>query len=195
MVTGLYKSGASIGSAVAFFLGNPTLNPAVLVFMVFTIGWPWAALRLILGLVLVFGGAALATRLTAGTPEATREVTIAAEQEPPPGHWLVRWLRALLALSIRLVPELGNNLVAIVGLAIAGMLFAIPTAGEIPLIQTMLGYGVGAGPAGALLLTLAPLSLPSLVMLGHTFPRRVLFALAGLTVALGIVAGLLAIAL
>jgi len=217
VVTGLYKSGASIGSAVAFFLGNPTLNPAVLVFMVFTIGWPWAALRLILGLVLVFGGAALATRLTAGTPEATREVTIAAEQEPPPGHWLVRWLRALLALSIRLVPEyvlimgvlgaarvflfpamgpeLGNNLVAIVGLAIAGMLFAIPTAGEIPLIQTMLGYGVGAGPAGALLLTLAPLSLPSLVMLGHTFPRRVLFALAGLTVALGIVAGLLAIAL
>ena len=53
MVTGLYKSGASIGSAVAFFLGNPTLNPAVLVFMVFTIGWPWAALRLVLGLVLV----------------------------------------------------------------------------------------------------------------------------------------------
>jgi len=59
----------------------------------------------------------------------------------------------------------------------------------------MLGYGVGAGPAGALLMTLAPLSLPSLVMLGRTFPTRVLLALAGLTVALGITGGLLAMAL
>jgi uncharacterized protein len=92
-------------------------------------------------------------------------------------------------------PELGNNLLVIVGLAVAGMLFAIPTAGEIPLIQTMLGYGVGAGPAGALLMTLAPLSLPSLVMLARTFPTRVLLALAGLTVALGILGGLLAMAL
>ena len=217
MVTGLYKSGASIGSAVAFFLGNPTLNPAVLVFMVFTIGWQWAALRLLLGLVLVFGGAALATRLTAGTAEATQDVTIAVEQEAPAGHWLVRWLRSLFGLSIRLLPEyilimgvlgaarvflfptmgpeIGNNIAAIVGLAIAGMLFAIPTAGEIPVIQSMLGFGVGAGPAGALLMTLAPLSLPSLVMLGRTFPLRVLLALAGLTVVLGVVAGLVAIAL
>jgi uncharacterized membrane protein YraQ (UPF0718 family) len=217
VVTGLYKSGASIGSAVAFFLGNPTLNPAVLVFMVFTIGWHWAVLRLLLGLVLVFGGAVLATRLTAGTPDATQEVTIAVEQEPPVGHWLVRWLRSLLGLAIRLLPEyilimgvlgaarvflfpamgpdIGNNIVAIVGLAIAGMLFAIPTAGEIPLVQTMLGYGVGAGPAGALLMTLAPLSLPSLVMLGRTFPLRVLLALAALCTVLGIIAGLAAIAL
>jgi len=154
VVTGLYKRGASIGSAVAFFLGNPTLNPAVLVFMVFTIGWPWAALRLVLGLVLVAGGALLATRLTEGTPASRQEVTLAFEPEPPVGHWGVRWLRALLGLTIRLLPEyilimgilgaarvflfpamgpeLGNNLLVIVGLAIAGMLFAIPTGGEIP---------------------------------------------------------------
>jgi uncharacterized protein len=217
VVTGLYKSGASIGSAVAFFLGNPTLNPAVLVFMVFTIGWPWAALRLVLGLVLVAGGALLATRLTEGTPASRQELTLAVDPEPPVGHWGVRWLRALLGLAIRLLPEyilimgilgaarvflfpamgpeIGNNLLVIVGLAVAGMLFAIPTGGEIPAIQTMLGYGVGAGPAGALLMTLAPLSLPSLVMLGRTFPTRVLLALAGLTVVLGILGGLLAMAL
>jgi uncharacterized membrane protein YraQ (UPF0718 family) len=217
VVTGLYKRGASIGSAVAFFLGNPTLNPAVLVFIVFTIGWPWAALRLVLGLVLVAGGAFLATRLTEGTPASHQELTLAVEPEAPVGHWGVRWLRALLGLAIRLLPEyiliigllgaarvflfptmgpeLGNNLLVIVGLAAAGMLFAIPTAGEIPLIQAMLGFGVGAGPAGALLMTLAPLSLPSLVMLARTFPTRVLLALAGLTIALGIVGGLLATAL
>jgi uncharacterized protein len=217
VVTGLYKRGVSIGCAVAFFLGNPTLNPAVLVFMLFTIGWQWAALRLVLGLVLVFGGAWLATRLTRGTVVDTQEVVMVAEPEPDTRPWPVRWLRALVGLAIRLLPEylfimgvlgaarvflfpamgpdVGNNVVAIVALALAGMLFAIPTAGEIPVVQTMLGYGVGAGPAGALLLTLAPLSLPSLVMLGRTFPTRVLLALAALCVALGIVGGLLAMAL
>jgi uncharacterized membrane protein YraQ (UPF0718 family) len=217
VVTGLYKRGVSIGCAVAFFLGNPTLNPAVLVFMLFTIGWQWAALRLVLGLVLVFGGAWLATRLTASAAADTQEVVMVAEPEADTRPWPIRWLSAFVGLTIRLLPEyviimgvlgaarvflfpamgpdIGNNLVAIVALAVAGMLFAIPTAGEIPVVQTMLGFGVGAGPAGALLMTLAPLSLPSLVMLGRTFPTRVLLALAGLCAALGIVAGLLAVAL
>jgi uncharacterized protein len=217
VVTGLYKRGVSIGCAVAFFLGNPTLNPAVLVFMLFTIGWQWAALRLVLGLVLVFGGAWLATRLTPAVAGDPQEVVVVAEPAADPRPWPIRWLAAFGGLAIRLLPEyllimgvlgaarvflfpamgpdIGNNVVAIVALAVAGMLFAIPTAGEIPVVQTMLGYGVGAGPAGALLLTLAPLSLPSLVMLGRTFPTRVLLALAGLCVALGIVGGLLAVAL
>ena len=68
-----------------------------------------------------------------------------------------------------------------IGLAIAGTLFVIPTAGEIPIIQTMLGFGVGAGPAGVLLMTLAPLSLPSLVMVSKVFPWRVVLVLAGAT--------------
>jgi uncharacterized membrane protein YraQ (UPF0718 family) len=92
-------------------------------------------------------------------------------------------------------PEIGNNLLVMLGLAVAGTLFVIPTAGEIPIIQTMLGFGIGAGPAGVLLLTLAPLSLPSLVMIGKAFPRPVLAALALLTAALGLTAGLLAILL
>ena len=90
-------------------------------------------------------------------------------------------------------PELGNNLVLMLGLAVAGTLFVIPTAGEIPIIQTMLGYGMGAGPAGVLLLTLAPLSLPSLAMVARAFPWRVLVVLAAATAALGLVAGGVAI--
>jgi uncharacterized protein len=65
----------------------------------------------------------------------------------------------------------------------------IPTAGEIPIIQTMLAFGMGAGPAGVLLLTLAPISLPSGVMVGRAFPWRLLVMLAVFTAALGVVAG------
>ncbi|MBX5490383.1 MAG: permease [Chloroflexi bacterium] len=217
VVAGLYKRGASIGCAVAFFLGNPTLNPAVLVFMLFTLGWPWVVLRLVLGLVLVFGGAWLAVRLTEREAQQSSASAVLLEPEHDPRPWPLRWLGSLVRFAAWLLPEyiilvgvlgaaraflfpalgteIGNNLPAVVGMAIAGTLFVIPTAGEIPIVQTMLAYGVGAGPAGALLLTLAPLSLPSLVMLGRTFPTRVLLALGLLCAAVGMIAGLLAMAL
>jgi uncharacterized membrane protein YraQ (UPF0718 family) len=185
----------------------------VLVFLLFTLGWQWALLRLVFGAVLVFGGAALAVRL--GGTLAGPAPAAAQPQAAPSGPWLMRWLRALARLTVQLIPEylvivgvlgfaraflfpaagpeLGNNVLIMVGLAIAGVLFVIPTAGEIPIIQTMLGFGVGAGPAGVLLMTLAPLSLPSLVMVSKAFPWRVTVALAVLTAVVGLVAGGVAI--
>jgi len=171
---GLRRAGASLGAATAFFLGNPTLNPAVLVFLLFTLGWRWSVLRLVMGIVLVFGGAWLVSRF-GGELEGPVPAQ-AAPQPYPNGRWAMRWLRSLARLSIQLLPEyiivigllgfarvylfptagpnLGDNPLVLIGLAIAGVLFAIPTAGEIPIIQTMQGFGVGAGPAGVLLLTL-----------------------------------------
>lgn len=206
---GLRRSGASTGAATAYFLGNPTLNPAVLVFLLFTLGWQWALLRLVLGVVLVFGGAWAAMRF--GARLAGPTPVEAQPAQPPSGPWLTRWLRSLGRLIVQLVPEyivivgvlgfaraflfpaagpdLGNSVLVLVGLAIAGTLFVIPTAGEIPIIQTMLGFGMGAGPAGVLLLTLAPVSLPSLVMVGRAFPIRLLVGLAVWTALLGLVAG------
>nr|WP_273887335.1 hypothetical protein [Rubrobacter naiadicus] len=66
----------------------------------------------------------------------------------------------------------GNSILIVVGLAIAGTLFVIPTAGEIPIIQTMLSYGIGVSPAGALLMTLAPVRLPSIAMVWTSFPKK-----------------------
>lgn len=51
---------------------------------------------------------------------------------------------------------------------------------------------MGLGPAGALLVTLAALSLPSMVMVGRSFPVRVILAMAGGVAVLGLgAAGLL----
>jgi hypothetical protein len=55
-----------------------------------------------------------------------------------------------------------------------GLLFVIPTAGEVPIVQAMLALGVGAGPAAALMMTLPPVSLPSLAMTVKVFSIRVL---------------------
>jgi hypothetical protein len=53
---------------------------------------------------------------------------------------------------------------------------------------------MGAGPAGALLVTLPTVSLPSLLMLSRSFPARVLLFIAGSVVVLGIAGGLAAMA-
>ena len=62
-------------------------------------------------------------------------------------------------------------------------------------IQTMRSFGMGSGPAGALLLTLAPVSLPSLIMVSHVFHKRVLVAIGLAVLVTGIVGGLIAAAL
>lgn len=217
LVKGLRRSGVSVGGAVSYWLGNPTLNPAVLVFIVFTLGWRWAVLRLLLGIPLVFGAGLLAARLSPKAEVDPRRVQEIATPSATPGSLPVRWVRSLVRLAAGIIPEyvvivmllgaaraflfpaagpeLGNSILIVVGIAIAGTLFVIPTAGEIPIIQTMLSYGIGAGPAGALLMTLAPVSLPSIAMVWTSFPKkRVLALTAGLTALAGVVGGLLGMA-
>ena len=70
------------------------------------------------------------------------------------------------------------------------MLFVIPTAGEVPIIQAMLTLGMGLGPAGALLMTLPPVSVPSFAMLWGSFRARVLAVVGAVVVLSGVIAGL-----
>ena len=56
----------------------------------------------------------------------------------------------------------------------------------------MMGFGLGAGPAGALLLTLAPVNLASMGMMLHAFPKRVIAIAGASTFVAGLVAGLIA---
>ena len=213
----LRKRGASAGSAIAFTVGNPTLNLAVIAWIGLALGWQWALLRVVVGAGLVTAAVALTNRmapvqvLTDYGPDSS---PVAAEDS---GNWVLRWLKSLIRYSIILVPlmlalvvllgaaraylfpavgaDWGNNPLAFIALAIAGTLFPIPTGAEIPIVQTMMGFGLGAGPAAALLLTLAPVSAASLAMLRHGFPTRVVMLLAGITATAGVVAALLAVAL
>jgi len=213
VVMGLRKERATPGAAMAFWLGNTVLNPATLVFIGFVLGWHWAALRLVLGAVLVFGLGWLVNRVSPA------DETIAAFAPPTEdrGNPFLRWLGILARMAVRLIPEyvvivlllgaarawlfpaigpdIDDSVIWIAGFALAGMLFVIPTAGEVPIIQAMLSLGMGVGPAGALLMTLPPVSLPSLAMLARSFHPRALGLAVGGVVAAGIAGGLLAVAL
>ena len=217
MALGLARSGSAPGPTLAYWMGNPILNPATLVFMGFVLGWRWAGLRLLVGLLLVFGVAFLANRFVRPTDLPVDAVqAVAAMSARDEGSTTRRWLRALGQLSIGLIPEylaivliLGaarawlfpavsaeaTGLLWTIGLALAGTLFVIPTAGEIPIVQTLMAFGLGVGPAAALLTTLPPVSLPSLVMLGKSLPFRVLAFVAASVLLLGLLSAAVAVGL
>lgn len=220
----LRRQGVPASTALAYWVGNPTLNPAVLAFMAIVLPWPWVAVRLGVGIVLVVGVTAVVGRRRggAGSRKATPPLTAPARADVQDHSTTLtgaarRFLLALGRLSVTLLPEylaivlllgglrgwlfpVGHDLaawgvLAVVLFAAVGTLFVVPTAGEIPIIQGLLAAGVGIGPAGALLLTLPAVSLPSMVMVGRSFGLRVLAALAGAVVLLGVVtAGLLVLA-
>ena len=213
VVVGLRQRQAAPGAAIAFWLGNTVLNPATLVFMGFVLGWQWTGLRLLLGLPMVFGLGWLANRMTSPQEAAQAEASLAALKAEPEIAPFRRWLSILGRMSLRLIPEylvlvlllgaarawlfpaigpqIGNDLIWVVAFAVAGALFVIPTAGEVPIIQAMLSLGMGVGPAGALLMTLPPISLPSMAMLARSFPPRILAVVAAAVVLFGVIAGLL----
>jgi len=198
VAAGLRQSQVSSGAAMAFWLANPLLNPATLIFMGFVLGWHFAAIRLVAGLIMVLGIASLVQRSVPDNRFAAPQVATAGSEKP----FLTRWLGVMWRLFWNTIPlyivavlllgaarvwlfphadgAVGNTLFWVMLMAIAGCLFVIPTAAEIPIVQTMMMAGMGLAPALALLVTLPAVSVPSLLMLHRAFPARALWiALAG----------------
>ncbi|WP_019120403.1 permease [Brevibacillus massiliensis] len=214
IVAGLRKCSSSVGAAAAFWFGNTALNPAVLVFMFFVLGWKFTLLRFVLGAVLVFGVTTLANRLAKNQPALEPLPTpLKQAAQPDDGSFLGRWIKAFGKMAFSMTPlyiltvmalgasrawlfptldvNLADNFWLIVAMSIAGTLFVIPTAAEIPIMQSVIAMGLGSGTAAALMITLPVISLPSILMVRRAFPAKVLAFLAGSVVALGIVAGLI----
>ena len=210
LVVGLRKKNVSVGAALAFWIGNPIINPATLVFMTFVLSWKFTLIRLVFGLILTFGVSYLANRFVKN--DTPFDIDQILKDEESTGNFLSRWLKTIGSMLLYIVPtyilsvlllgaarvwlfpQLGETtstgLVGIIIFAIVGMLFVIPTAAEIPIIQTFMSLGLGGGPAAALLITLPAISLPSLLLVAKSFPKKVLFFVISSVVLLGIVSGL-----
>ncbi len=133
----------------------------------------------------------------------------------PQGSFFARWGKALWQLFWSTIPvyilavlvlgaahvwlfphadgAIDNTLMWVIAMAVAGCLFVIPTAAEIPIIQTMMMAGMGTAPALALLITLPAVSLPSLIMLRKSFPAKALWLTAGLVALSGVIVGSMAL--
>jgi uncharacterized membrane protein YraQ (UPF0718 family) len=85
----------------------------------------------------------------------------------------------------------GNSLSANFFSALAGSLMYFATLTEVPILQGLIGAGMGQGPALALLLAGPSLSLPSLLVIGAELGWRKTLAYAGLVVGLSTFAGMI----
>ncbi|HFO5543663.1 TPA: permease [Escherichia coli] len=210
---GMRRQQVSMGGALAFWMGNPVLNPATLVFMGFVLGWGFAAIRLVAGLVMVLLIATLVQKWVRETPQTQAPVEIDIPEAQ--GGFFSRWGRALWTLFWSTIPvyilavlvlgaarvwlfphadgTVDNSLMWVVAMAVAGCLFVIPTAAEIPIVQTMMLAGMGTAPALALLMTLPAVSLPSLIMLRKAFPAKALWLTGAMVAVSGVIVGGLAL--
>ena len=155
IAVGLRQRAASVTSTLAYWLGNPALNPVVLAFCAFVLPWPWTVLRAASGLVVVVASVALARVMA--TRDATVDADLVAADAPradpgsegtgtvPQRPLPARLLVALAKLALRLLPE---YLILVVALgALRGVLFPVGTA-------------VAVGVVGAVVLAVAGTLLP-----------------------------------
>jgi uncharacterized membrane protein YraQ (UPF0718 family) len=173
-----------------------------------------AALRLVVGVALVFVVGNLAARVVS-TGWQPHGAAIRPDNTDRP--FLLAWGSAFFRLAVRLIPEyailvfalgmsrawffpamtpdIGHAFWLTPALAAAGTLFVIPTAGEVPIIQVLQQFGLGGAGAAALLITLPAVSLPSLAMLARTLPMRAIIVLGFGTFVFGLIAAAAAAAL
>lgn len=213
VVAGMRRQRVSMGGALAFWMGNPLLNPATLVFMGFVLGWYFAFIRLVAGLITVLMVASLVQKMVKESAQPAAPVDIDIPE--PQGSFLTRWGKALWQLFWSTIPvyilavlilgaarvwlfphadgAIDNTILWVIAMAVVGCLFVIPTAAEIPIVQTLMMAGMGMAPALALLITLPAVSLPSLVMLRQTFPAKALWLTGALVAVSGMITGSLAL--
>lgn len=203
----LRRSGASLAAAGAYWLGNPLLNPAVLIFLHLVAPWQWTLTRLLVGAALVVSGGVLAHRLGGNDRPRPRPVE---RRGGGFGAAVRRFGRQLLRLVLTLVPEyllvvmllgafrgwllagveaLPQGALAVGVAAVIGTALVLPTAAEIPVLQALALAGASPALIGALLVTLPAVSLPGMVVVARSFGPRATAVLALTTVVGGVVAG------
>ena len=216
VAVGLRRARAGLSATVAFWLGNPALNPVVLVICLAVLPWPWTVLRLAAGVAVVAAGIAVvraAERRGALDPVPAVEDVPVAEADGP---LLLRFPLAVAGMTLRLLPEflgvvfllgmfrgvlfpLGDGaaggVLVVLLLVVAGLLLPVPTGGEVAVVAAALAAGAPPAAAAVLLVTLPVLSLPSVLMVRTAVPRRVLTGVVGSSAGVALLAALLAPAL
>jgi uncharacterized membrane protein YraQ (UPF0718 family) len=206
----LRRSGVDRSAAVAYWLGNPLLNPAVLVFLVFVAPWQWSLVRLVIGAATVIAAAALVRGVTRRSRVAEPPNTAARPSGPDDAPAGRRFATALARMCLVLLPEyliivlvIGagrgwllslvepahHGVLLVVVAAVLGTLLVIPTAGEIPILTGLALAGVSSGVVGALLITLPAVSLPGAAMVSRSLGWRALAATSATVVVAGLAGG------
>ncbi|WP_245234066.1 permease [Mycobacterium sp. PS03-16] len=200
----LHRTGVTPAAATAYWLGNPLLNPAVLVFLLLVAPWQWSVTRFLVGVAAVVAIATLVAAV-ADRRGASPAAAVTAPDFQPSG---TRFLAALGRMCLVLLPEYAllilligacrgwlltlsepahHGLLMVVVASVVGTLLVLPTAGEIPILHALTLLGASSAVLGALLITLPAVSLPGAVMVARSFGWRMTATVAAAVMAAGLV--------
>ena len=101
-----------------------------------------------------------------------------------PGHAALipdQWIQTLLG---------GNSISANVIASMAGALMYFATLTEVPILQGLMGAGMGKGPALALLLAGPALSLPNMLVIGSVMGVKKTAVFCGIIIVMSTIAGI-----
>jgi uncharacterized membrane protein YraQ (UPF0718 family) len=85
----------------------------------------------------------------------------------------------------------GNSLFANLLASVVGAFMYFATLTEVPIVQGLLGSGMGKGPALALLLAGPALSLPSMIVIRSILGTKKSFVYFGLVIGFSTIAGMI----
>ncbi len=114
-----------------------------------------------------------------------RGVLVAGFMLGRPGHAALipeQWIQSLLGGN-----SLGANLIA----SVAGALMYFATLTEVPILQGLLGAGMGQGPALPLLLAGPALSLPNMLVIGSVMGVKKTAVFCAIIVVMSTFAGMI----
>lgn len=105
----LRRSKVPVAGSLAYWLGNPLLNPVVLIILAVVLPWPYVVGRIVIGALIVFGAAPLVARFTGARsadagmlPQDPRGTSTGDPSTPPPT--IGRYARAVLRLVAVILP-------------------------------------------------------------------------------------------
>lgn len=213
-VTGLRRSGASLGPSLAFFVTAPALNIVVLILAFDLLPLKLAFARLLLGLIAAVG---VTYALAKSAPEKTEFISDglpAAQINESLWEIIKDWMKNTWYISKIVIPILvfglviigifktalpfeviakhfGNNLLSTILASVVGTMLMVPTFTEVLWVAEFTQKGMGIGPAVALLITLPAVSLPSLLVLGKVLKSYRVAVYLGISIlALGVIGGI-----
>lgn len=213
-VTGLRRSGASLGPSLAFFVTAPALNIVVLILAFELLPLKLAFVRLFLGLVAAVGVTFVVAGLTPEKEELAPVILPHVRRDESFWEIIKNWMKNTWYISRIVIPILvlgliiigifktvlpfealakhfGNDLLSIVLASAVGTVLMVPTFTEVLWVAEFTQKGMGSGPAAALLITLPAVSLPSLLVLGKVLKSyKVAAYLAIFILALGMIGGI-----
>jgi len=201
LFAGIWRMGAGLGPATAFLYSGPAINVLAIVLTARVLGLELGIARAVGAIVFSVVGLSVLTSTSEGeTGEWFASTWSFAKQITPlllfgvlaagfflgrPGHEGIipsEWVTQAVG---------GNSLRANLLASVVGALMYFATLTEVPILQGLLGNGMGQGPALALLLAGPSLSLQSLLVLRTVMGTKKMLVYRALVVGMATMTGLI----